>query len=175
MTLPEIGSILQAQVDRVENYGVYLKHGDATLIVLAPEVSWKDCRPLREQFQVGEIRDVFVLAYNYRDRIIIGSFRRLHPEQSPYRELSRLDPGEILKGKVWHTTGQSATILLPNGAWGELSKSSGKGRKLAVGDEVPVTIAALNVDEPRLWLDLAPQDTPTTTPSAVPSMAGSPT
>lgn len=175
MTMPEIGSVVRAQVERVENYGVYLKRADATLLVLVPEVSWADHRPLREQFHVGEMRDVLVVAYNYRDRIIVGSFRRLHPEQNPYRELSRLDPGEILTGKVWHVTGQSVTIALPNGAWGELSKSSNGNRRLAVGDEVPVTIAALNVDEGRLWLDLAPQDSATTQPSAVPSMAGSPT
>jgi hypothetical protein len=35
----EIGSTIQAQVERVEPYGLFLKHGDGTVFVVLPEGS----------------------------------------------------------------------------------------------------------------------------------------
>src|SRR2546423_12274196 len=112
----EIGSIIQAQVERVEPYGLFLRHGDETVFVVLPEVSWLDKRDLRERVRVGEAADVYVLRYNYEKKHIVGSIRRAHPELNPYRTLSRLPPGEPHCGTVVQTSDDRLTVRLANGA-----------------------------------------------------------
>jgi ribosomal protein S1 len=150
----EIGSVVEGQVVRVEPYGIYLKHGDETVIVLAPEVSWHEKGDLRERVRVGQTFRVHVLRYNYQTREIVGSVRRLQPEQNPYRDLSRLAPRSVLRGKVVFAAGSDFTVELPNGAWGLLPKHLVQ-KELKVGDPVEVEVADLEVDEARLGLQPA--------------------
>ena len=149
----EIGSVIRARIIRVEPYGVFLRYGDQTVFVHLPEVAWLDKRGLPDRFQVGEELDVYVLRYNYEQKQIVGSIRRLHPEQNPYRMLSRLEPGEILCGKVTNLMGDLVTVRLANGAWGHIPKYR-LHTDVKVGDAVKVVIAALEVDEGRLALEL---------------------
>ena len=149
----EIGSVIRGRVIRVEPYGVFLCYGDETVFVHLPEIAWSDKKHLPERFRVGEEQDVYVLRYNYEDKMIVGSIRRLHPEQNPYRTLSRLEPGEVLCGKVSNALGNSVTVQLANGAWGRIPKYR-LHTDVKVGDAVKVKIAALDVDEGHLTLDL---------------------
>jgi ribosomal protein S1 len=147
----EIGSVIRAKVTRVEPFGIYLDHEGQTVCVLAPDIAWHDTRKLLERAQIGEEYDVRVLRYNYRDRIIVGSIRLLHPEENPYRELSLLAPGELLHGKVTCAAGGELTVVLPNGAWGHLPQRL-LPHEVKVGDDVNVEISALDVYEGRLRL-----------------------
>jgi ribosomal protein S1 len=147
----EIGSVIRAKVTRVEAYGIYLDHEGQTVCVLAPDIAWHDTRKLLERAHVGEEYEVRVLRYNYRDRIIVGSIRLLHPEENPYRELSLLAPGEPLRGQVTGAAGGEFTVELPNGAWGHLPQRL-LPHQVKVGDDVHVEISALDVYEGRLRL-----------------------
>jgi ribosomal protein S1 len=147
----EIGSVIEGRVVRVEPYAVYLKHGDETVIVLAPEVAWRGQRDPRERVRIGESFRVLVLRYNYEAREIVGSIRRLQPEQNPYRQLSQLDVGSALRGKVVFAAGSDLSVELPNGARGLLPRHL-LGKELRVGDPVEVVVADLEVDEGRLTL-----------------------
>jgi ribosomal protein S1 len=149
----DIGSAIQGEVVRVEPYGILLKHGKEDVFVHLPETSWLDTRELRERFHLGQILDVYVLRYNYEKKQIVGSIRRLRPEQNPYRVLSRLEPGEILCGKVTCCQGGLVTVQLANGATGHIPMYR-IHTDLRVGDAVEVVIAALEVDEGRLTLEL---------------------
>jgi small subunit ribosomal protein S1 len=155
----EIGSTIDAVVTQVEQYGVYLEHDGEEVLVLIPEFSWQPVRDLKSAVRVGERLKVLVLRYNYKKRQIVGSVRRLHAEQNPYRELSRLPPGEVLRGKVRFVAGGAVTVALPNGAWGHLPKRL-LAPGLNVGDDVEVEIDALDVDEGRLILAPARQAGP---------------
>src|SRR5438552_10976110 len=138
----EIGSVIRAKVTRIEPYGIYLDHEGQTVCVLAPDLSWRDTRNMCDRMRVGEECDVRVLRYNYRDRIIVGSIRLLHPEDNPYRELARLEPGTVLRGRITRIASDEATLEFANGAWGhmprhELPPGSQKG------DEIDVVITSL--------------------------------
>lgn len=150
----EIGSIISAQVTRIEPYGIFLEHAEGPVCVLRPDISWSARSNLYERIRVGDFHDVLVLRYNYPDRIIVGSIKRLHPEENPYRQLSRLEPGTVLTGKVRDSVGNEVTVELENGAWGHVPR-----RLLPVepraGDVLEVTIAGVEVDESRLWLEPA--------------------
>ncbi len=150
----EIGSTIQAQVSRVENFGLFLKYKNETVCVLVPELAWRPIRDLHQQYQVGDVVDVYVTHYNYADRQIVGSIRRLHPEENPYRQLSRLEPGRVLQGQVLHSAGELVTVQLPNDVWGHIPKHRLR-TELKKGDRVDVVISQLDVDSGSLYLDLA--------------------
>src|SRR5438105_4118468 len=109
----EIGSVIRGSVVRVEPYGLYLKSGDQTVVVLAPEVSWFGKGELRQCVRVGEVFDVLVLRFNYPKREVVGSIRRLKPEENPYRHLSRLEPGTVLRGCVTGVYRDGVAVDLP--------------------------------------------------------------
>lgn len=151
----EIGSVIRGRVSRIEAYGVYLQHGDDTVIVLAPELSWVPVRSTREFTRLGEELEVFVMGYNYKTHEIIGSIRRLHQDNNPYRELSRLEPGTRLHGKIVFADSVSFCVELPNHAIGSLPRIGSNGVKKNLGDDVEVAITQLDVDAGRLSLELA--------------------
>lgn len=147
----DVGTIIRAKVTRVEPYGVYLEHAQGPVIVLVPEVSWADARPLRERIQLETEHDVLVLRYNYRDKIIVGSIRRLDQEHNPYRQLALLEPGTVVTGRVVHLANDTVTVELPNGAWGHVPKKHDSDG-LKRDDELKLTISSVEVDEGRLYL-----------------------
>ncbi len=165
----EIGSVIQAKVMRIEPYGVYLKHGDETVVVLAPEVSWRDKRDIREQVHVGDNLNVLVLRFNYQTKEIVGSLRRLRKDDNPYWHLSRLEPGSPLHGKVVGVYSDGVTVNLQNGARGNIPKHRVQQKNLKPGQDIQVTVCSLNVDEGILTLDLTLQEDK----QAVPAMAQS--
>jgi small subunit ribosomal protein S1 len=150
----EIGSVVSAQVERVEPYGVYFRAADDTVLVLAPDVAWTGRVNLAEAFPVGTTRDVMILRLNYKTGEYVGSIRRLHPEDNPYRQISLRRPGEVLHGKVTGAYSNGASVRLPNGAYGNVPATELRDRIVSVGDEVEVVIRALDVDEGRLTLGL---------------------
>ncbi len=144
----EIGTILRAKVVRVEPYGVFLQHGDEKIFVHLPEVSWRDRRPLQEWIHPGEVIDVLAIGYNYIDRAIIASMRRIYPDENPFRELARLEPGTVLVAKVKATDGDELSVALSNGAWGHLPKLT-LTRIPDRGDDIEVVISDLWADDGR--------------------------
>jgi len=167
----EIGSIIRARVTRLEPYGIFLEHAEGPVCVLLPDVSWSAQGDLQERIRVGAEYDVLVLRYNYRDRIVVGSIKRLHPEENPYRQLSRLEPGTALPAKVRHSAGSEVTVELENGAWGHAPRHL-LPAGLKAGDLIEVVITGLEVDEGRLWLEPAQRaaserNGPTITPPTV--------
>ncbi len=156
----EIGTVIRARVARVENYGVYLLYGDQTVIVLAPEVAWKNEGDLASRIFPGQEYDVLILRFNYEKNELVGSIRRARPEENPYRELSRLEPGKTLQAKVTYVYPDEVTLRLPNGAWGHLRSWQLHGNNPKPGELLPVTIAYLDVDQGILELNLAPTSGP---------------
>src|SRR5689334_9029730 len=114
----EIGATVVAEVRRVEPYGVYLEHAGHDILVLAPEVAWRPTQDLNAVVKLGDKRPVILLRYNYAKRAYAGSFRRLRPEENPYRHLSRLPPDELLTGKVATLAGGEWAVELPYGMRG---------------------------------------------------------
>jgi|JI10StandDraft_1071094.scaffolds.fasta_scaffold2294038_2 predicted RNA-binding protein with RPS1 domain len=58
-----VGKTLTARVVRIEPYGLYLAHEDATILVLIVDVSESPIRDLREAYQSGAEVRVRVLRY----------------------------------------------------------------------------------------------------------------
>ncbi len=147
----EIGSTIEAVVTRVEPYGIFLRRGEEEVVVLLPEFSWRRVKNLREVVHIGDHLTVVVLRYNYKDRKVVASVRRLHQEENPYRELSRLPAGATLEGTVTLIAGDHLTVELPNGAWGSLPRLA-LPNEAHVGQKLKLEVESLDVDEGRLAL-----------------------
>src|SRR4051794_2009735 len=106
----DIGAVFRARVERIEPYGVWLKHNNEDVIVLIPDLSWQRIGHPEELVSVGDVCDVFAMRYNYANRVVVGSLKALRPEENPYRKLARLEPGSVLQGKVKSTVGDELTI-----------------------------------------------------------------
>jgi ribosomal protein S1 len=159
--MTEIGSIIRAPVVEARPYGIYFQHGEEKVIVLAREVFWIAQGDLRKRIHIGDVFDILVLGYNYQKQEIIGSIRRLHPEENPYRQLSRLPPLAVLQGKVVAVYRSHTNVRLANGAHGHLAHdhlpcSGYEQPQLRPGDDIHVTIRALEVEEGTLSVSLVP-------------------
>ena len=142
----DIGSVITATVERIEPFGVWLKHGNENVLILIPDLAWTPVKDAQQAARIGETMEVYVLRYNYIDKVIVGSLRHLHPEQNPYRQLSQREPGEVLQGRIQAIDGSHATVVFANGAKGSLNLA-GSASSLGVGDTIVVTISSLDVDQ----------------------------
>jgi ribosomal protein S1 len=162
----EIGSIIRARVVRVENYGVWLDYQGQKVLVLVPEFSWQPTN-LKEVVKEGAELDLQVIRFNYQDQVLVGSLRRLRPEENPYRHLSRLPPGTVLEGKLGSVTALEASgnkeprlvspsqvrVELTNGVSAYVSRHR-LPAEIHSGQPVRVVITGLEVDDGRLSLDV---------------------
>jgi ribosomal protein S1 len=58
-----VGDLIEADVTRVEVYGVYLKFRDEEIVVLIPDVSHERVSDLRSRYTVGDRIRVRILEY----------------------------------------------------------------------------------------------------------------
>jgi ribosomal protein S1 len=154
MSMLEIGSVVQARVTDKKPYGVYLQCEDQSILVLAPEVAWHDTREVMDQIRPGDILEVLILLCNYPKKEFSGSIRRARQQDNPYRALSRLETGTVLRAVVRKTDSDAIAVDLSCGARGKIPKYY--MRRLPVsGEEIEVVIASLLVDEGQLGLEPA--------------------
>lgn len=150
----DIGAAISATLERIKPYGAYFRFGDEVVFVPAGNYSWpgQSDNPLEGKLP-GDSLDVFVLRYNYQTREIVGSFKHLSPEKNPYRRLARLAPDAVLNVVVLHNTAEGAIVGLPNGVSGIIpTPEMPKGHPLLPGDDVRVTILAIEPDDEILHL-----------------------
>jgi ribosomal protein S1 len=154
MSMLDIGSVVQARVTDKKPYGVYLQHEDQSILVLAPEVAWHDTREAMDQIRPGDVLEVQILLCNYATKEFSGSLRRARQQDNPYRALSRLEPGNVLRAVVRRSDRDDVAVDLPCGARGKIPKHYLR-RTPAAGEEMDVVISSLLVDEGQLWLEPA--------------------
>jgi ribosomal protein S1 len=150
----EIGSVVQARVTDKKPYGVYLQFEDQSILVLAPEIAWHDNREAMDQIRPGDVLEVQILLCNYPNKEFSGSLRRARQQDNPYRVLSRLEPGNVLRGVVRRSDRDDIAVDLPYGARGKIPKHYLR-RTPTSGEEMDVVILSLLVDEGQLWLEPA--------------------
>jgi len=82
----EIGDVVIAQVSQVEDYGVEFTVDQQRVLVLLPDLSWKTPARPKEDFRIGELMPIKVLALVDRERCQWrGSVREAQPpETNPY-------------------------------------------------------------------------------------------
>jgi ribosomal protein S1 len=95
------GEIINAEVDKVESYGVFLSARGHALLVLIPEVSWnpgvRDCRNFAEP---GQRFDVKVIRYVEDEDVYWASIKAVHPESDPWYSTDWLEVGVVRTAQV---------------------------------------------------------------------------
>lgn len=153
----EIGSSVIAVVERVEPYGVFLARDGDTIFLPTGNLAWKPNENPIGDIHVGDSMKVVVLRLNYEKKTYAGSLKHLHPENNPYRELSLMPIGTSFDGTVSLVHQNGVSVRLRNGCVGEIGLAA-NSRELKQGEAIRVQITALEVDEERLVLALAPTE-----------------
>jgi ribosomal protein S1 len=80
--------------------------------------------------------------------------KQLDPEGNPYRELSRMPPGTVLRGKVRMMHHNGITVDIGTNCVGELPLNP-QTKSLSTGSEIEVQITSLEVNDQKMTLKLA--------------------
>jgi predicted RNA-binding protein with RPS1 domain len=67
------GERVLARVTRVEHYGLYLRHGDAAILVLIVDVAREPVAELGARYHVGDEVEVRILRYVAEHELFKGS------------------------------------------------------------------------------------------------------
>ena len=72
-----VGDVVQATVERVVVFGVYLRSGDATILVLAVETADTptQCREKMASLAVGQVETVTIQRFVEDDGVFVGSMK----------------------------------------------------------------------------------------------------
>ncbi|MBL8819893.1 MAG: S1 RNA-binding domain-containing protein [Planctomyces sp.] len=149
----EIGAVVEADVSRVEAYGIFLTHKSDSIFVPMNNVTWHADLAAPSDFQPGAKVKVLVERLNYKNNVYAGSIKHLSPEGNPYRDLSRQPPERIFSGRVKMVHHDGIVVDLGNGCVGDLPKCD-QTTTLSEGSEVEVQITSLELDEQRVGLKL---------------------
>jgi ribosomal protein S1 len=162
----EIGQVVEARVERLEPYGVYLDYEGQTLLVLITETSWipevRDCRDFAD---VGMMFDVKILGRSTDGAYYGASIRQARPEDDPWRT-----PSEFAVGSGWTgmVTGRISMTGKPDDTFGYVVeirpgvkgviKTEGLIRWFAIGENVDVRIDGIDLQRNEVLLSLRPND-----------------
>lgn len=154
----QAGDVVDAVVCRIEQYGAYFKHGNDSILVMIPDISWEPIRHPSAVLAVGDEVRMKILRFNPRDKVYVASIRELHPESNPYLRIATLPAGSRLRGKVRSMSGGGrATVALDAGGWGSIDAAS-TTEPLKPGDTIDVVVDTVNPEAGLLHLKIAPPD-----------------
>ena len=131
----EIGSIIEAEVDRIEVYGIYLKNKEDTIFVPLNRLTWSPER--RVDINVGDRLKVLIQLFNDKTEIYSGSIKHLDTEGNPYHQLADLPNNTILGGTVTLIHHHGVRVKLEVGCSGDIPTIPDTV-SLKVGDTVRV-------------------------------------
>ena len=151
----EIGSVVDGQIERIEGYGAYLRHGQERIFVDHGNYSWEPGgNPLASK-TTGDVIPVRIMLYNYKQRITVGSFKHVDLEANPYRQLSRLDPETTFEAQVGRVGNEGALAVLSTGVHGWIPSFIVRRQPVQFGERLRVRILQLDVEQGRLTLEPA--------------------
>jgi small subunit ribosomal protein S1 len=145
------GDIVRARIVRIAEYGLWMEHEGASILVLIVDISWQGRVYLEKMFRVGEELEVKLLYYIPKREQWKASIKELHPEMNPWREPSLYTPGLRYTGKVTTVVDYGFFVQLPLGAVGLIHRSETE-RALKVGDTVEVAILECDLKMQRILL-----------------------
>jgi small subunit ribosomal protein S1 len=135
-----VGDRITVRVTRIEPHGFYAFIEDMDVLVPISELTWNSwlepkIRHPEDLVRVGD--DVEVAILSIRDKHVVASVKRCHPEKNPWRESYVI--GARFTGVVDSEVAFGHFIRLPNGAMALLPKAS-SGRDLKAGERIVVVV-----------------------------------
>jgi len=152
---------VKGQVKSLTNFGAFIDLGGVEGLLHISDMSWGKISHPREIFQVGQEIEVVVLDFDEKEEKISLGYKQLFPD--PWNNLEEKYPvGSKVNGKVVSLTDFGAFIELEKGVEGlvHISDLTWSRRLvhpkkiLAPGEEVVVTVLAINPTEKRISLGL---------------------
>ena len=149
----ELGSVVKAIVDQVEQYGVFLVHGVSRIFIQIPELDWEskisDPRGFTKE---GEEFDVFIVAYNDQKNLYYGSIKRAYPELDPWFDRLKYEVGTKHKGTVVMNTDYGSFVKIVSGV--EALAYDEYDGKLVVGTSIEVKVVGCDPEKRQLKVEI---------------------
>lgn len=153
----KVGDVVGAVVERIEGYGIYLRHGKEAILVLVPELAWTPTPQPAKEFAVGDELQVRILRHVPEEGRYIGSVRAASMKGSPYRKLAEAPVGKLFLARVQGLFGNMVLV--------ELTDPIALGQLLAdrippglkAGDRVEVVVSTVDVEESKAVFEIVRQ------------------
>jgi ribosomal protein S1 len=140
----KVGEIVNAKVDQVEQYGVYVSYCSDRLFIQIPELDWVRRIPDAREFTcVGDVYDVLVLAVDERRKLYSGSIKQAHPELDPYKKDGTYDIGTIHQGKAVLNTEYGTFVEIVPGL--EALIYDKNGGNIEIGSKVSIKVLIYDI------------------------------
>lgn len=147
-----IGQIVQARVDQVEQYGVFASNDEGRLFIQIPELDWVRRIPDAKQFaSVGDEFEILVLGFNENRNQFLGSIKQAHPELDPFRDKHLYEVGTTHQSKVVLNTAYGTFVEIAPGVQGLIRKQN--DNELATGTQLTVHVTFFDIE--RLLIEVA--------------------
>jgi len=149
----EVGEIVTATVDQVEQYGVFLSHDSGRLFIQIPEIDWVLRIPDPRAFtKPGDIFEALVLGYNESKSLFYGSIKGAHPELDPYKEGPMYQVGTKHKGKVLKNTDYGTFVEIAPGL--EALICNENGGNFDAGILLEVLVVLYDIEKRRMQVEV---------------------
>ena len=147
-----VGEVVRAKVDQVEQYGVYVSYGSNRLFIQIPELDWVCKIPDPRKFtEVGDMFDVLVLAFDDQRKLYSGSIKQAHPELDPYKQDGTYDVGTIHQGTTILNTDYGTFVEIVPGLEALIYNQS--GGNIEVGTNVIVRVLIYDIGKRRMQVE----------------------
>ncbi len=156
----EKNQVIEGQVKRITDFGVFVDVGGADGLVHISDLSWSHIKHPKEVVKEGDIVKVLVLdADKQKNRISLG-LKQVSPH--PWENIDeKYSIGSIVEGKVIRLVDFGAFVMLEQGIEGlvHISQISDKhiakpSEELRVGENVNVKILDINKEEKKISLSI---------------------
>jgi ribosomal protein S1 len=142
------GDIIEGTVTASESFGAYVECDGQQYFIPLHELSWTVLTHASDALGVGDRISFFV------DRPAsptgsdgpLGSMRRVHPEQSPWRDPTIYSVGTVFVGVVDRLMSYGAFIRHPRNALALLHADDFCAIEIRVGDTIQVVVTECDVE-----------------------------
>ena len=155
------GDVVQAKVEQVEVFGIFLEYVGQEILVLIPETSWIPCYgSCRQIAEVGdEFRVRIIARVEHKDQYA-GSIRAIYPESDPWSGKWGLRVGDTAEARVVRMVehadrcGDKKGYLLELRPAAYVMLFADKDTRLEMGQRCSVTVTAVNADRRQVVVQL---------------------
>lgn len=158
----QIGEAVDAVVEEVAPYGLFVRANGMSGLILLPELSWQRVCDPAEVARAGDQIQCKIMHFPPRHQStdeprFIGSIRELNPEQNPWRDPSVFAVGTEFTGTVERKMTYGIFFAHPRGVSALLHIDSYDSDALEfnIGDEIDVVVIDCDAEGQRISVGLS--------------------
>ena len=131
--------MVEARVEDIADFGVFLEHPGGQVFVHLPEMSWVAPFRATKHLQRGQSLRVKIIREGKATRPALGSIRQAYPDENLY---GRVQTGTVLRAMVLSVDDDCITVALPEHLVADFSRAAASF-SVTTGSRVNVVVSAV--------------------------------